>query len=50
MGAQVNHKSLSSQTKLDTTMCPEGKQGTNKSGRRGMVLVRAIREQLAGLL
>ena len=25
-------------------MCPEKKQGTNKTGQRGMVLVRVIRE------
>ena len=28
---QVNRESLSAQTKLDTAMCPEGKQGTDKT-------------------
>ena len=45
---QVIRESLSAQTKLDTSMCPEGKQGTDKNcgttGQRGMVLVRVIRE------
>ena len=29
-GTRVNRESLSAQTKLDTTMCPEGKQRTDK--------------------
>ena len=33
-GTQVNRESLSAQTKLDTTMSPEGKQGTDKTGRQ----------------
>ena len=45
---QVNRESLSAQTKLDTTMCPEGearnRQNCGTTGQRGMVLVRVIRE------
>ena len=46
---QVNRETLSAQTKLDTTMCPGReawkRQNCGTTGRRGMVLVRVIREQ-----